>query len=91
VSDRQYDNELRGVLFKNEKKRDERDADYTGSAQVKGQQYFLDAWIKESTKPGGKKFMSLRLKPKMAREHQGAPNNPPSPGSRDGGFADDPF
>jgi hypothetical protein len=63
VSDREYDNELRGVLFKNE---------------VKGQAYFLDAWIKESKKPGGKKFMSLRLKPKMAREHQGASDNPPA-------------
>lgn len=84
-----YDNELRGVLFRNENKRDERAADYSGSAQVKGQAYFLDAWIKESKKPGGKKFMSLRLKPKMAREQQGASDNPPAQYANKG--SGDPF
>jgi hypothetical protein len=88
VSEKEYDNELRGVLFKNENKRGERDPDYSGSAQVKGQAYFLDAWIKESKKPGGKKFMSLRLKPKMAREHQGGTDNPPARYADKGG---DPF
>lgn len=73
----EYDNTNRGVLFKNEDKRDERDADYRGNVNVDGREFWLDAWIKEAKKDG-KKFMSLRLKPKMARDHAGAAKNPPA-------------
>ncbi len=73
----QYDNTNRGVLFKNDDKRDERDADYRGSVNVKGQEFWLDAWIKDAKKDG-RKFMSLRVKPKMARDHAGGSANPPA-------------
>lgn len=66
----QYDQELRGALFKNEKKAEERDPDYTGNMQVEGVAYFLDAWLKKSA--AGKTYMSCRLKPKKA------PANPPA-------------
>jgi uncharacterized protein (DUF736 family) len=74
-----YDNELRGALFKNDKKADERDPDYTGNAQVKGQEYFLDAWLKKSK--AGKTFMSVRLKPKGKRQADVDPA--PDNGDRD--------
>lgn len=71
-----YDNTNRGVLFKNEDKQSERHADYRGNINVNGQEFWLDAWIKKS-RDGKKTFMSLSVKPKMAREHAGGSRNPP--------------
>lgn len=59
---KQYDNELRGVLFKNEDKQSDSHPDYKGSATVEGVDYFLDAWI--NTSDSGRKYMSLRMKAK---------------------------
>ncbi len=64
-----YDNELRGVLFKNDRKESDNHPDYKGSAQVDGVDYWLSAWVKTGAKG---KFMSLSLKPKDA------PKNPPA-------------
>jgi len=75
MSDQQYDNTNRGVLFKNEDKRDDRDPDYRGNVNVNGTEFWLDAWI-NTAKKSGKKFMSLRVKPKLASEHKGGTANP---------------
>lgn len=61
---RDYDNTNRGVLFKNDRKQDDRDANYTGSININGAEFWLSAWIKDSKKG---KFMSLSVKPKAAR------------------------
>jgi len=58
----QYDNELRGALFKNNKRTEERQPQYTGNVQVEGREYWLSAWVKESKT--GTKFFSLSLTPK---------------------------
>jgi hypothetical protein len=50
-----------GVLFKNDKKEQEKHPDYKGSIMVDGNEYWLSAWIKEG-KSG--KFMGLALSPK---------------------------
>ena len=60
-----YDNNLRGVLFKNAKKESDNHPDYTGNCEVEGTEYWLSAWIKEG-KNG--KFMSLSLKAKDAQQ-----------------------
>lgn len=57
----EYDNELRGVLFKNTRKTTDKHPDYNGSATIDGEDYWLSAWIKEG-KSG--KFMSLAFKVK---------------------------
>jgi hypothetical protein len=63
----EYDNELRGVLFRNKDKRPEKkDADYRGRATVNGIEYWLDAWINEP-KSGGDKFMAIKFKAKDAQ------------------------
>lgn len=77
MSEKTFDNTNRGALFKNEDKQQDNHADYNGSINVNGQEYWPNAWLK--TSKAGKKFMSLSVKPKMAREHQGAPKNPPVP------------
>lgn len=72
-----YDNTNRGALFKNDKEGGNPNwPDYRGNINVNGQEFWLDAWIK--TSKAGDKFMSLSIKPKMAREHKGAPANPPA-------------
>lgn len=62
---KEYSNELRGVLFKNDRKQQETHPDYKGSVQVEGNEYWLSAWIKDGPKG---KFMSLSLTPK--EQHQ---------------------
>jgi hypothetical protein len=59
----EYDNRNKGVLFnERDKKRDERDRDYSGSINVEGTEYWLSAWIRTSKK--GTKFLGLSVKPK---------------------------
>lgn len=57
---KQWDNNLRGVLFKNVKEKDTQ-ADYRGQCEVDGKEYWLDAWI-NTQKDNQNKFMSLRFK-----------------------------
>lgn len=61
----EYDNTNRGTLFKNEKKESDSHADYNGSINIEGEEYWLNAWIK--TSKSGSKFMSLSVKQKQAR------------------------
>jgi hypothetical protein len=73
----QYDNNFKGALFRNNDQRDgKKDPDYRGNCEIDGVQYWIDSWINESR--DGKKFMSLRFKPKQASEHRGAARNPPA-------------
>lgn len=68
---KQYDNELRGVLFRNKEKEDgDSKPDYTGSAQVQGVDFFMDAWINEAE--SGRKYMSVKFKPKQ-KQRSAAP------------------
>lgn len=69
MSEQQYDNTNRGVLFKNNKKDTDRHPDYTGNINVDGVEFFISSWIKESSK--GNKFMSLSVtkKDKQPTQH----------------------
>ena len=50
-----------GVLFKSDKRENERAPHYRGNITVNGQDYWLSAWVKEG-KSG--KFMGLAVSPK---------------------------
>lgn len=63
----EYNNELQGSLFKNDKKTTDSHPDYKGSAQVNGEEFWLSAWINTS-KDGAKKYMKLKFEPKQAQE-----------------------
>lgn len=61
-----FDDTNRGVLFKKRDKASDRHPDYEGKINVNGTEYWLSAWIKDSKKTPGQKFMSLSVKPKEA-------------------------
>lgn len=63
-----YDNSMRGVLFKNDRKENNKHPDYKGQCEIDGEEYWLSAWIKTGAKG---KFMSLSF---TAKEQ---PKNPP--------------
>lgn len=73
----EYDNNLRGVLFRNDKEGVETRPDYTGHCEINRVQFWMDAWIKVAKKDG-KKFMSVAFKPKLASEAKGGEKNPPA-------------
>ena len=56
MSDKQYSDEMRFALFKNDKKGNERAPEYKGSMVINGQKYWLSAWLREAK--SGQKFMS---------------------------------
>lgn len=62
----EYNNEMQGTLFRNDKKTTESHPDYKGSAQVKGEEFWLSAWV--NTSKDGKKYMKLKFDPKQAHQ-----------------------
>ena len=84
----EYDNTNSGALFKNEDKDEQHPnwADYQGTIDVEGNEYWISAWLKKSKK--GQKYMSLAVKAKGAQKEPSAPQPPPPQPSGDD-FDDD--
>ncbi len=55
-----------GALFKNERKANERQPDYTGDAVINGQKMRISAWVKKAK--SGKTFMSLAFSEPQERQ-----------------------
>jgi uncharacterized protein (DUF736 family) len=68
----QYDNNMSGVLFKNDKKGNDKRPDYRGTAVINGVDLNISAWLKASKKTGDK-FLSLRFESKTAAPPKRAP------------------
>jgi hypothetical protein len=69
-----YDNELKGVLFKNDEKSKDEDRDYSGTATIGGREFWLSGWKKRSK--SGTPFLSLSFKPKDAVPAKPQPRKP---------------
>lgn len=67
----QYDNNLSGVLFKNDKQGNEKRPDYKGSCEIYGNQLWVSAWVRDK-KDGSGKYMSLKFEPKDGKESKPA-------------------
>jgi len=57
--EQKYDNTNRGRLFKNERKTEERQPDFTGDINIAGVDHFLSAWKK--TSKSGKNYLSISI------------------------------
>jgi len=53
----EYDNNNRGVLFKNNEKKTDKHPDYTGSATIDNEDKYMSAWINESK--SGKSYLKI--------------------------------
>lgn len=58
MSDKQYDNTNRGVMFRNDRKTKPNQPSHTGSINIEGEEYWLSAWVKEGQKG---KFFSMSV------------------------------
>lgn len=65
-----------GILGKNERRTKDSHPTHSGQCMIDGKQYWISGWVKDGR--DGSRFFSLAFKPKMAREHQGASQNPPA-------------
>ena len=58
-----------GALFKNNRRENDKQPEYTGQVMVNGVEMWISAWIKESKKDGSK-FFSLAFQPKDQQGQQ---------------------
>ena len=58
-----YDPNMKGVLFKNDKGGNDKRPDYRGSCVIDNVDYNISGWIKASKKSGDK-YMSLKIEAK---------------------------
>lgn len=64
----EYDNELKGALFKNKNRESDKHPHYTGSSTLQGVDYWVSAWMNESDK--GVKYFALKFNPKDDRDER---------------------
>lgn len=62
---KEYDNTNRGALFVNNRKEKDNHPDYTGTIDIRGEEYYISGWKKEG-RTGT--FLSLSVKPKQVRD-----------------------
>lgn len=67
-----YDNNLTGIISRNETKADEKHPDIKGQCEINGVQYWIDGWARTRKSDGGK-FYSLKFKPKEEKKKKPAP------------------
>jgi hypothetical protein len=68
----QYDNEMRGLIGKNDRKEQDSHPDIKGECQIGGTAYWISGWRKER-KDGSGSFYSLSFKAKDAPQPAAKP------------------
>jgi len=62
----QFENNLRGVLFNNDKRKSDASPDMTGHLEIEGTEYWVSAWWQEAKT--GVEYLSFRINPKEDEE-----------------------
>jgi hypothetical protein len=74
----EYDNDMRGVLFKNERKvAGDRRPDYVGNCTINGVFMYQSVWVRKSNKTG-QMYMSVAYNLPDQENHPGQQMNPPA-------------
>jgi hypothetical protein len=69
-----FDNTNRGSIWPNKKKRpDKQDADFTGSLNVNGVEYWVNAWKRKEGASADAPSLSFTVRPKDTQADQPAP------------------
>lgn len=64
-----YDNNMQGVLFRNDRRESDSHPDARGSAEVAGVKYWVSAWT--NVDKNGAKYQRLRFSPKEETTQRG--------------------
>ena len=80
-----FDNEMTGILGRNERRERDTQPEFTGNATIGGVDYWIDAWVQERKDGSGRKFFKLKFKAK----DQPASGAGPRPGAQAPGGPDD--
>ena len=99
MAKKEYDNRNTGTLFKNSRRRNNKDPEYTGTyTDGDGNEFWVSAWVKEkgeNSQNPGEKFFSLSFRPKDDGGNKGGGNRSSggrsSRGGNQGGEDDVPF
>jgi len=89
-----YDNTNRGALWPNKEKATETHADFTGTINIEGVEYFLNGWKRKEGAKAGAPSLSVSVKRKDKQPNAGASQtktNPVQNGARDDMNDDIPF
>ena len=62
----EYDNTNRGIIFKNDKKGNEKAPEYTGKGNFKGTDFEISLWVKKDK--NGKSYFSVSFKEPYKKE-----------------------
>lgn len=66
-----YDNTNRGSVWKNKKKEKDTHPDFTGSLNVDGTEYWVNAWRRKADAPESAPVMTFTIRPKeVVVDHQ---------------------
>ncbi|KKN83552.1 hypothetical protein LCGC14_0297910 [marine sediment metagenome] len=68
----EYDNEMKGVLFRNTQKTTDKHPDYKGQCTIGGRKLWVAGWINTSQQDG-KKYMALKFSVPQEQAQQPAP------------------
>jgi len=82
----EYDNNMSGIISRNERKEKETHPDYRGSCEIENKEFWISGWVKER-KDGTGSFLSLRF---QSKEDQLAPGSV-APAGATLGEGDTPF
>ncbi|MDR2337708.1 MAG: hypothetical protein LBE20_03550 [Deltaproteobacteria bacterium] len=86
MTQQQYNNNNRGVLFKNERKQQANHPDYTGSCTINNIEYWISGWIKEKDE---KKYFSFSFAPKQQGKNNTQDNKQQALGNTGTSFDND--
>lgn len=75
-----YDNTNRGAIWGNQRKEKDTHPDFTGSINVEGVEYFLDAWKRKPDAGENAPSLSFRVKRKDSQPNEGSGGESPPAG-----------